>query len=341
MGTYIVQRGDTLSRIAASHGITLNELLAANPQFSTGGRNPNLIYPDEIVNIPEAGSSGPARPSSPTSGSTPTSTGGRSTTGCVSCTIRSQTVATSPSNRARTRIGVGEEVRLTVNPGPATWSITSGVGSLNPTRGRHTRVTFTASDTAGSVTITAAPSGCTCRITFTVVAPSNWTMTQQTGTNLKHTHGRPDCGWKGIGWYHPNDVNFYNIETRELDSRSIATGSYHPSHHNDWHGHYPPPERVSDWFPVVSYNTSRGSTDNAPDDIYSGYPNTAATGSAPPFNIGNYYWPITWQWRVGTGTARNFPVQRQEHQIFATGRCESRKGGNTEHTMYNDPTSSY
>jgi hypothetical protein len=166
-------------------------------------------------------------------------------------------------------------------------------------------------------------------------------MTRQSGTNLKHTNGRPDCGWKGIGWYHPDDVNFYNIETRELDSRSIATGCYHPSHHNDWHGGYPLPDRVSEWFPVTRHNPSSGSTDNAPDEIYSGYPRASATGTAPPFNTGSYYWPITWQWRVGTGNAKNFPVQRQEHEIFATGRCESRKGSHTEHTMYSDPSSGY
>jgi len=248
-------------------------------------------------------------------------------------------------NRARTRIGVGEKVRLTVNPGPATWAITSGTGKLNPSRGSHTKVTYTAGDTKGNVTITATGSGCTCTITLTVVEPSGWTMKKASGTNLKHTHapthGRPDCGWKGIMWVHPNDVNFYYIKTRELDSLSVATGSYNPSHHGKWHGGYPLPDRASAWFPIILYIASRGSKVAMVDEIYSGYPSSAATGTAPPFNVGSYYWPITWQWRVGTGAARNFPVQRQEHQIFATGRCESRKGGHTEHTMYNEPASTY
>jgi hypothetical protein len=47
------------------------------------------------------------------------------------------------------------------------------------------------------------------------------------------------------------------------------------------------------------------------------------------------------QWKVGTGAPKDFPVARQEHEIYSTGRCESRKGGNTEHTMYTDPTSGY
>jgi type VI secretion system secreted protein VgrG len=275
-------------------------------------------------------------PSNPAAGPEPAATGGSGTRGCSGCTITSQTVATSPADRARTRIGVGEEVRLTVNPGPATWSITSGTGSLNPTRGSHTTVTYTADDTAGSVTITATGSGCSCTITFTVVAPSNTTMEKAPGTNLRHTNGRPDCGWKGKQWIHPDDVNFYNIERREVDSNAVCTGSYMPFN-NVLHGNYP--GGYGSWFGIDTHDPAKGSRAAMTDNIYSGDPGAGATGAAPPFNVGTMYFPIVYQWRVGTGTAHNFPAIRQEHEIFANGRCESRKGGNTESTMYNDPTS--
>lgn len=49
---YTVQRGDTLSAIAARHGVSLNALIAANPQIS----NPNLIFPGQSVTIPAGGS---------------------------------------------------------------------------------------------------------------------------------------------------------------------------------------------------------------------------------------------------------------------------------------------
>ena len=49
---YLVQPGDTLSGIAASHGITLAAVEAANPRIS----DPNLIYPGQTVEMP-AGSS--------------------------------------------------------------------------------------------------------------------------------------------------------------------------------------------------------------------------------------------------------------------------------------------
>ena len=49
---YLVQPGDTLSGIAASHGVTLAAVEAANPRIS----DPNLIYPGQTVEI-SAGSS--------------------------------------------------------------------------------------------------------------------------------------------------------------------------------------------------------------------------------------------------------------------------------------------
>ena len=53
-GTVIVSQGDSLSRIATDNGVTLGQLLAANPQFSNPGRNPSLIYPGEKIAIPGA-----------------------------------------------------------------------------------------------------------------------------------------------------------------------------------------------------------------------------------------------------------------------------------------------
>jgi len=46
--TYTVKSGDTMSGIAAKFGISLAALENANPQI----KNPNLIYPGEVLNIP-------------------------------------------------------------------------------------------------------------------------------------------------------------------------------------------------------------------------------------------------------------------------------------------------
>ena len=46
--TYKVKKGDTLSKIAKVHKVTLKKLIAANPQI----KNPDLIHPGDIINIP-------------------------------------------------------------------------------------------------------------------------------------------------------------------------------------------------------------------------------------------------------------------------------------------------
>jgi len=48
---HVVQAGDSLSRIAAQHNVSTQQLISANPQIS----NPNLIYPNQRVNIPSNG----------------------------------------------------------------------------------------------------------------------------------------------------------------------------------------------------------------------------------------------------------------------------------------------
>ena len=45
---YIVRKGDTLWGIGRKFGVSLTDLIAANPQI----KNPNLIYPGDRVNIP-------------------------------------------------------------------------------------------------------------------------------------------------------------------------------------------------------------------------------------------------------------------------------------------------
>lgn len=61
--TYTVQSGDTLSGIAARSGVSLSAIEAANPQI----HNPNLIYVNQQVHVPDGRSGvtpipGPAAP---------------------------------------------------------------------------------------------------------------------------------------------------------------------------------------------------------------------------------------------------------------------------------------
>ena len=46
--THTVQPGDSLSKIAKAHGVSLKQVIAANPQV----KNPDLIHPREVINLP-------------------------------------------------------------------------------------------------------------------------------------------------------------------------------------------------------------------------------------------------------------------------------------------------
>lgn len=48
--THIVQKGDTLWKISKKYEVGISEIINSNPQF----KNPNLIYPNDTVYIPEA-----------------------------------------------------------------------------------------------------------------------------------------------------------------------------------------------------------------------------------------------------------------------------------------------
>ncbi len=56
-GTYVVQQGDTLGKIAARAGVSWRDIWAVNPQI----KNPSLIYAGQVINLP-AGASVPPTP---------------------------------------------------------------------------------------------------------------------------------------------------------------------------------------------------------------------------------------------------------------------------------------
>lgn len=45
---YTVKSGDSMWRISQKNGISLNEMISANPQV----KNPNLIYPGQVLEVP-------------------------------------------------------------------------------------------------------------------------------------------------------------------------------------------------------------------------------------------------------------------------------------------------
>jgi hypothetical protein len=174
------------------------------------------------------------------------------------CTIISQTLAhvpgTDDTQRALNgRIGVGENVQLVLTDGnAATWTVTSGGGSLTPDISAvapgtfypnegfptkqcsgtpsseilGTQVCFTAPDKASSVVITAslAP-GSSCSATLTVAQP-DWILFQR----LQTPTDSPDYAFsyrffdvffdvqmESVAFVTPGDVSFANVIFKEED----------------------------------------------------------------------------------------------------------------------------
>jgi hypothetical protein len=129
--------------------------------------------------------------------------------------METETVSTKPSNRKRTKIGVGEEVKLTITPAtlsPIKWSIT-GDGKLSATSG--STVTFTAHDTASKPKITADYAGTKVDVEFEVVAPTVPTITRLSSLNGNYPAGQAGTGMTCQFQYNPTDVSFYRIEILE------------------------------------------------------------------------------------------------------------------------------
>lgn len=58
MATYTVVAGDTMWKIANDHGVTLDALIAANPQIP----DPNMISVGQVINLPHPPAQNPPAP---------------------------------------------------------------------------------------------------------------------------------------------------------------------------------------------------------------------------------------------------------------------------------------
>ncbi len=196
-------------------------------------------------------------------------------------TITTETVATIPSNRARTKIGVGEEVKLTLSPSPSstvTWSVT-GQGTLSSTTGNP--VTFTAHEQASTPKITVSYDSYSCEVSFNVVVPSSVTLVK--------TGGQGQASPLGVqmtaNWYiGPEDVNFSKLMIAEQTCAANCTGYF---------------------------TYQQGLTHNPGQDLQvsntlvagkgwkcNGYDNISGGTQGAPYSNGIFTWPIPWHYKI-------------------------------------------
>ncbi|MBU1862554.1 MAG: hypothetical protein KKH94_02685, partial [Candidatus Omnitrophica bacterium] len=238
--------------------------------------------------------------------------------------VDSETVATVPSNRSRTKLGVGEEVVCSVTPAiSVTWSVT-GDGYVSPTTGAST--TFTASERSSTSTVHATIGSADNTIVFTAVEPSGVTMEQEPGTGIWHIYGTASAGFKGRPYITPNDVSFINIQVREQTCTGTGTGFY--SYLN---GIVHP---VGSWISVGVGTNAKPSKVNGVDTIQSG-------SKGPPFSNGIFTWPIPWEFRVGSSSAKEFTIVTHQQVADSTGKVTISKGGVSVSKNAADPTSGY
>ncbi|RPJ34299.1 MAG: hypothetical protein EHM17_07110 [Verrucomicrobiaceae bacterium] len=243
--------------------------------------------------------------------------------------MTSETVATLPTDRKRKKVGVGEEVNLTLTPSSLpspTWALagTPGTSALNPLTGISS--VLTAGERACTPSTEATINGVTVKIDFEVVEPDGVVMEQEPGTGIWHIQGKGSAGFKGRPYFAPFDVSFKYIEIREDTCVGTGTGYFlgdtgqvHP---------------LGQWIGVVEGDAAKPSKGDGVDTIKTGANN-------PPFSAGTFEWPIPWQFRVGGGAAKTFATVTHQETMEATGRTTMAKGGHSVSKELNDPSSNF
>jgi len=137
------------------------------------------------------------------------------------CTITSIADATEPSDRARTRLGVGETVHLSVSSGSATWSVVQGEGTITPDGVFTAPLASNPPGLSGPNVVQAVTASGKCTKGFTIVEPSE--LLFYALPNLGYTLIRRPTG-QGTAvaarpaiFLGPGDVSFKNIEIAEFE----------------------------------------------------------------------------------------------------------------------------
>ncbi len=214
------------------------------------------------------------------------------------------TVVTSPKDRKRTKVGVGEKVDLKA-PCPADWTIQGG-GVLSTATSATTQ--FTAPETAAQVIITAKlhVDNSTKTVTFNVVEPSGITFVK-TANITNNSNTLLQAGFQAAVYITPSDVNFTAISVGENAAPAITTGHYTSLYPNGFN--HPPKGAVR----LTTHVQGRGSINPLARD-------TVDTGLIPRFGnpakytAGTFLWKIPWRYELGQ-TNKVFTTANQKDEL--------------------------
>ncbi len=240
--------------------------------------------------------------------------------------MASECVATTPTNRTRTTIGVGEVVNLSISPAPPgtlTWTL-DGPGTLSGS-------TYTAPDRAGSATITAECAGCNCGKwvkTFSIIEPSGAIIDQEANTGVWHIMGTPSVGFKGRPYISPDSVSFSAVQIREGTVAAVCNGYFLPQN-GQMH-------TAGSFVGMLDVVPGKGTKVNAVDTIQGG-----DGGIGTPYAAGTFTWAIPWYFKIGGGAEKQFTTMNHVKTIDAAGGLQISKGGTTKNKDLNAPSSNY
>jgi hypothetical protein len=222
------------------------------------------------------------------------------------CSITSQTVATSPSDRSRTQLGIGERVNLAFTGSDAKWTLI-GEGQLP---GSGNDVVYAAGAHPGSVTIIARDgrASCSAQKVFSVLAPSKVRMRKDV---TEHTRGRPDIGmWADI-FIAPDTVSFEFLDVSEQESTWTGSGVFAAA---QGQGHKLPGGE-SGPFPVMDQvEPGLGSKVSHPDHA------ACSPTVSPPFVPGRMSIVIPWQYQFGANPPVVFDQVEEVCTLAADGQ---------------------
>lgn len=231
---------------------------------------------------------------------TDSTAGGSEEDCCETIVIESRTVATQPSNRARTDIGIGEEVELTTDPSTSvTWRVIDDDGHkgvLSTASGSST--IYTACDRGKTVSIEAECScGKTATIVFNVVQMSGGTLENPIDVStVSSTHIL--VGFDATPTFQPTNVSFAKCEFREGVCLSTASGVFADIHGIEHH-------ETASWVPCSSTVGLSGTALTRPDNVTSGNQPIAAVFPPGGTTDGHFHWPIPWRIQVRGSTNTN------------------------------------
>jgi hypothetical protein len=197
--------------------------------------------------------------------------------------LTSETVATQPTDRKRKKLGVGEEVNLTLKPSSLpspTWALTGtpGTSTLSPMSGITSKLT--AGERACTPTSEATINGETVKIDFNVVEPSTVTLVKTGGSGVPNPLGVQMTAEWYVG---PNDVNFSKLAIAEQQCNAVCTGYFNYQQglvHN-------PGQDLQ-----VSNTRGHGGW------LCSGIDNISGGSQGPPYAAGTFTWSIPWHYKI-------------------------------------------